>query len=98
MGVIVFGPEAELHALREAGHGFVFDDAEGLVGADFSIVLRQRQDFVAIVLDGARFVDADMAGLGGNHALIAAVTSLYLPVVPGRSRADRLVSHMDLIA
>ena len=32
VGVVVLGPEAELHVLRKAGHGFVFDDTEGLVG------------------------------------------------------------------
>ena len=35
-----------------------------------AVVYRYRQDFMAGILDGAGFVDADMAGFCGNHTFI----------------------------
>ena len=42
-----------------------------LTGADFSVVVRQRQDFMPAKLDCAGLVYADVPGACGDHALIA---------------------------
>ena len=42
-----------------------------LTGADFSVVVRQRQDFVSAELDRTGLVYADVPGACGDHALIA---------------------------
>ena len=42
-----------------------------LTGADFSVMVRQRQDFVSAELDRTGLVYADVPGACGDHALIA---------------------------
>ena len=60
------------------------------IGVKFSVQLRQRNDFVAAGFDRACLVCADMAGLGGNYALIRAKDGPYHSGVGLRS-ADKKI-------